>query len=78
MRCTMAGMTAPATTREALHHLIDTMSDDDAQLLLDYLNMRADPDELTPEEEAEVEQALQEIERGEYDTLDDFRRKIGV
>ena len=71
----MAAMTAPATPREALHHMIDTMSDDDAQLLLDYLNMKSDPDELTPEEEAEIEEAIKEIERGEYMTLEELRRK---
>lgn len=71
----MGAMTAPAKTREALHHLIDTMSDDDAQRLLDYLNMKADPDYLTPEEEAEVEESLREIERGEFLTLEELRKK---
>jgi hypothetical protein len=70
-------MTAPASTREALHHLIDEMSDDDVQELMDFLNMRADPDELTAEEEAEVEESLRDIERGDFDTLAEFRRKVG-
>ncbi len=69
-------MTAPASTKDELHQLIDQMSMDDAQQLLDYLNMKADPDELTPEEEAEVAESLAEIERGEFDTLDEFRRKV--
>ncbi len=69
-------MTAPASTKDELHQLIDQMSMDEAQQLLDYLNMKADPDELTPEEEAEVAESLAEIERGEFDTLDEFRRKV--
>ncbi len=64
------------TVKDELHQIIDVLSDEEAEELLDYLNMRADPDTLTPEELARVEAADAEIARGEYVTLDEILRRL--
>ena len=66
------------TVKDELHQIIDVLTDEEAEELLDYLNMRADPDTLTPEELARVEAADAEIARGEYVTLEDTRRRLGA
>lgn len=72
-------MTAGSTTaKQALHEMIEAMSEKEAEDLLDYLNLLADPDELTEEELRDIEVARQEIARGEYVTLEEFRKKRGV
>ena len=71
-------MTAPASAKAELTALIDAMSDEEAQDLLDYLNMLADPDELTPEEEAEVRKAMAELEAGNFVTQEEIEREFGV
>jgi hypothetical protein len=57
--------------------MIDAMSQDELEDLLDYLHMLADPDELTPEEETAVRTALGDISRGEYVTQDEVEREFG-
>lgn len=64
------------TVKEELHQIIDVLSDEEAEELLDYLNLRADPDTLTPEELARVKAADAEIARGEYVTLDDIQLRL--
>jgi hypothetical protein len=53
------------TVKDALHQIVESLSDEDAQELLDYLNMRADPDELTPEEFAELTAIEEAMKRGD-------------
>ncbi len=64
------------TVKEMLHQIVDTLSEEEAEELLDFLNMRADPDTLTDEDLARVEAAEAEIARGEYVTLEDIRRRL--
>jgi len=65
------------TVKDELHQIIDVLSDEEAEELLDYLNLRADPDTLTPEELARVQAADAEIARGEYVTLEEILRRLG-
>lgn len=71
-------MASPASPKESLHQMIDQMSTDEAQLLLDQLNNQRDPDVLSPDEELECEESLKELADGQYDTLDEFRRKVRI
>lgn len=67
------------TTKEALRRIIETLSDEEAQDLLDYLNTHADPDTLSEEEARLLEQAQQAIAHGDYvrdESLDQLRREI--
>lgn len=75
-------------TKEQLHKLVDQISDDDlaaAARYLEYLRDEGDPfvralahapeddEPETPEEAADVALAKAEIERGDFDFLDDIR-----
>jgi hypothetical protein len=71
-------MTAPTSVKQELHELIETLSAEDAADLLDYINMRLDPDELTPEEEEAVLRARDEFERGETMSGEQLRRELGI
>ena len=71
-------MTAPVSAKQELHELIESLSAEDAAELLDYINMRLDPDELTPEEEEAVLQAREELERGETTSHADLKRELGL
>ena len=64
------------TTKDALHRIIEQLSDDEAERLLDWLNLQADPDDLTPEEVADLDRVRAEMQRGEYVTLDQFKADI--
>jgi hypothetical protein len=66
------------TAKESPWQLIDEMSDEEAEELLDYLNLLADPDTLTDDELAKVVEAKAAIERGEFLTLRGLRAKYGV
>lgn len=61
--------------RKAIAEYARTLRGDAEDLFLDYLNMRMDPDELTPEEEERIKQAREEIDRGEFVTQEEFEAK---
>jgi len=64
------------TVKEALHQIVESLSDEDARELLDNLNMRADPDELAPEEFAELT-AIEEHDHQPWATqMKDLLREI--
>jgi hypothetical protein len=71
-------MAAPASAKAELAAIIDAMTTEEAERLLDYLHMLADPDELTPEEEAEVLKATAEIEAGDYVTQEEVELEYGL
>lgn len=54
------------------------MTEEQVLDLLDYLNMLADPDDLTEEELHEVEAADARIDAGEYVTREELREKYGL
>lgn len=72
------GMSAPASVKAELHELIESLSAEDAEQLLDYINMRLDPDALTPEEEQAVLQARAELERGETTSHEALKSEFGL
>ena len=71
-------MVAKSSPKEVVHKIVEEMTDEQVLDLLDYLNMLADPDELTEEELREVEAADARIDAGEYATREELREKYGV
>lgn len=71
-------MVTEVQTREELHRLIDALSDEEFEDLVDYLNMRNDPGSLTDEERAAIEEGLKEIERGEWISGEELERELGL
>jgi hypothetical protein len=69
---------AELTAKQKMRKIVDAMSEEEAERLLDYLNLLADPDELTEEELREVEEADARIDAGQYVTLAELREKYGV
>lgn len=68
-------MSSP-TLKEELHSLIEQLSDEEAEQILDFINMRLDPDELTEEEVQAVLRARDELERAETMTLDELNKEL--
>jgi hypothetical protein len=68
------------TTKYDLDHLVDELDEAAADELLEYAQwLTADEDEpLTDEERARVEAGEAEIRRGDYVTLDDVKRRLGL
>ena len=75
------------TTKETLHRLIDELAEDEAERLLRWIEdpfLRAlalapeDDEPETAEERILVEEARQELARGEYVSLDEVKRELGL
>ena len=66
---------ADMTTKDALHRIIDRLTEEEANQLLDWINLKADPDELTPEEAADVARIRAEAD---YVPLESLRRELGL
>ena len=66
------------TAKAELQVVIEAMSDDEAERLLDYINMRNDPDEATPEDLAAFARAKAEFARGEGIWGEDLERQLGL
>lgn len=61
--------------REELLKAIDAMTEEDLQELLEYARwLRADKEELAPDEKRELEEARAEVARGEVVSWRDVRR----
>lgn len=65
------------TAKQALREIVESLTEEEAEQLLDYLNMLADPDELTEEELAEVVEIERRMKGGEYVTLAELHAKYG-
>ncbi len=74
-------------TREALRRLVNTLSDDQAERLLDNLEdpvlrslMLAEPDDepLTPEETAAADEGLAAAARGDVISTEELCRELGL
>jgi predicted transcriptional regulator len=66
--------------KEDLHRLVDQLADSEietARQTLERLNIAVDDDPITSEELAEIEEGSAQIDRGEYVTLEEFKRKHG-
>jgi predicted transcriptional regulator len=66
------------TAKEDLHRLVDRLANSElekAREMLEHLNVELDDDTFEPEELAEIEEGSAQIDRGEYVTLEEFKRK---
>ncbi len=66
------------TTKEELRELIDAMDEEQAERLLDFINLQNDPDFATPEEIAEHELLRGAVARGDYVTFEELRAEFKV
>jgi hypothetical protein len=66
------------TVKEALRERIDKMSEDEAQDLLDLIELRKESGELTAYELAQVAEAEAEFARNDYVTREQLLRKHGA
>jgi hypothetical protein len=66
------------TAKDDLHHLVDELGEAEADELLEYARwLAAEEDEpLDDEELARVEAGEAEIQRGDYVSLDDVKRRL--
>ncbi len=67
-------MGARATPR----NIIDDLTEEEAEALLDFLNMQADPDTLSPEEEARVRAAHEAAMKGDYVTFEELNARFAT
>jgi len=68
-----------ASTRETLHRIIDDLSEEQLELLIEAMPKIVVPEDdepLTPEELEAVEEARSEIERRECVPLDEYLRSL--
>jgi predicted Zn-dependent peptidase len=61
------------TAKELLREIVDEMSEDEAQWLLDLYE--SEEEEFNEEEIAEILKAREEMERGEFVTQEEFERR---
>jgi hypothetical protein len=68
------------TVKDDLHQLVDQLDEAAVDELLDYARwLAAEEDEpLTDEERARVEAGEAEIRRGDYVSLEDLKRRLGL
>ena len=69
-----------ATTKEEIIELVRALDEDGAVEVLDYVRwlLSDEDDPLTDEERSEVERAEAEVASGDYVTLDELERKLGL
>lgn len=69
-----------ATVKDELIELVRDLDNEGAADVLDYVRwlLSEEDDPLTEEERSEVEQAEAEVARGNYVTLDELERKLGL
>ena len=60
---------------DQLYRLIESLSGEEVEDLLDYLELRAEPDTLNDDEMARVIAGRDEIARGEFVTLEEIQRR---
>jgi hypothetical protein len=74
------------TTKEELHRLIEELDEQTAYEVLDYINHLLEDNDvltdedlvLTEEELAQVREARARMDRGEYITLEQLERELGL
>lgn len=62
------------TTKQAIHEIVERLSDEEAEQLLAYLREEA-PEEYADELLERIAQAKAEIARGDFVTQEEFERK---
>ena len=68
--------TRSMSAKAELQVVIEAMSDAEAERFLDYINLRNDPDEASPEDLAAHALGKAEIERGEFVWGEDLEREL--
>ena len=63
------------TTKQAIHEIVDGLSEEEAEQLLAYLRDE-EPDEYPDELIARIEQSRAEIARGDFVTLEELKAEI--
>ncbi len=66
------------TVRENLHQLVDTLPEEHLADVLDYINLIEDDDTLTPEEEAAIEEGLEDFRQGRTISWEEYKRTRGL
>jgi hypothetical protein len=64
------------TKRDDLKSLIDGLSEQEVTALWKVAAAMRQPEELTPEEARQVDEALKEIDAGQFTRLDDLKRAL--
>lgn len=62
------------TVRENVHQLVDTLPEDRLEDALNLLDQLDDDDTLTSDEEAAIEEGLEDIRQGRTISLEELRR----
>lgn len=68
----------PASIKDELHELVDAMDETEAVRLLAMIGLRTDPDDLTPEEEASIIEAMKDFDEGRTIRGEDLERELGL
>jgi predicted transcriptional regulator len=66
------------TTKEALHELVEALSDDDAQELLRLAEETFVPDPLTDDDRAAIARGLEDVRAGRFVSTDEVRRRFNL
>lgn len=70
-------MTTP-TAKEELRSIVESLTDEEAERLLDVIGNLLDDGSVTDEEVAAVLEGTAQIERGEWVWFDDLKRELGI
>ncbi len=71
-------MATPRSARDEIIKIVNGLNDEAVRRLLDFLNMRADPDRLSEDEMVVIHEADAAFGRGEYLSAADFKKKYGL
>lgn len=71
-------MTSVPSARDSLLQYISTLSEDEAQDLLDTLALRDEPDELSEDDVRRVREGRDSIASGNFVTLEELKAEIGL
>ncbi len=66
------------TVRENLHQIVDALPEERLEEVLDYLAELSEPDELSGETRAAIEEGLDDMRHGRTITLEEYRRTRGL
>lgn len=64
------------TTKQAIHEIVETLTEEEAQDLLAYLRQE-EPEEYPADLIARIEQSKAEIARGDFVTLEQLKAELG-
>ena len=64
------------TTKQAIHEIVETLTEEEARNLLAYLQ-NEEPDDYPDELIARIEQSKAEIARGDFVTLEQLKAELG-